>query len=291
MVLFPERTAVTKGIFFCGIVLAYLLVMAPFTAYLKGRPVAVKLGYTPEAEVIKAVTGDQRYLVADYTVLKVLFYYGSLVEKWQNKVKLPAENYNMFKTLETAVKLDPYNMDAYYFTEAAFTWELGRAQDVNRMLIYGTKYRTWDYNLPFYIGFNYAYFLKDYADAANYMKRAAEISKEPLYTTLAARFFYDSGRTDLGIIFLSAMERGVRDQKIKSLYGARKAALLAVRTLERSVASFRASHGREPADLNELVTSGSLRAIPLDPYGGTFYLGPGGKVASTSKFAFGGKQK
>ena len=46
----------------------------------------------------------------------------------------------MYKTLQTAAKFDPYNSDAYYFAQAAFTWEVGRAKEVNQMLDYGMKH-------------------------------------------------------------------------------------------------------------------------------------------------------
>lgn len=272
-------------------ILLYLLVLFPFTAYLKDRPVAVKLGYMPDAEAIRMVSGDQRYLLAEYSVVKVLFYFGTLLEKQQNNITIKPEYYNMFKTLETAVKLDPYNMDAYYFTQAAFTWEIGRASDVNRVLAYGMKYRTWDWTLPFYAAFNSAYFLREYEAAAEYMKKAADISGNPLLTNLAARYFYEVGRNDLGILFLETMERGAKDKKVKNIYALRKTALLAVQAINDAIVKFKATHGRRPVDLKELIASGHIASIPKDPYGGKFYLDDGGMVRSTSKFAFGGGAK
>jgi hypothetical protein len=275
-------------ILFVILLISYVAIITPFTAYLKNRPVALKLGYLPDANVMKMVSGDQRTLLAEIAIVKVLFYYGSLAEKASgNKIALQPEYYNMFKTLETAIILDPYNMDAYYFAQAAFTWEVGRAADVTRLLEYGMKYRTWDWYLPFYAGFNEAYFLKDYAGAAKHMKKAAELSGDSLFTTLAARYFYESGRSELGIIFLQSMEQGAKDPKIRELYAVRKRALLVVETLNRAVARFRALNNRPPLNLQELVSAGTIAKLPEDPYGGRFYLDEKGSVRSTSKFAFG----
>jgi hypothetical protein len=271
--------------FFILILISYLAIVIPFTAYLKNRPIAVKLGYMPEARIIKPIVGDQRYLIAELYVLKVLFYYGSLVEINQNTLVVPPEYYNMYKTLESAVILDPYNMDAYYFTQAAFTWELRRAKDVNAMLKYGMKYRTWDYLLPYYAGFNAAYFLHDYKTGAEFMKRAAELSGNPLFTTLASRYFYEAGKSELGILFLNTMTKGAKDKKIKKVYELREKALLAAQFLENGVVKFKKTHRRLPKDLKELVVSGIIPKVPEDPYGGSFYLDPYGKVRSTSKFA------
>ena len=270
------------------LLISYLVILIPFTGYMRNRPVAVKLGYLPEAEALRLVSADQKNLLADFAVLKVLFYFGTLTEKWQQRVKLAPEYFNMFKTIETAVKLDPYNMDAYYFAQAAFTWEVGRARDVNRLLLYGMKYRDWDYNLPFYVGFNYAYFLKDYKRAAPYMKRAAELSGNPLYTTLAARYFYEAGQNTLGIILLESMEKGARDRNIRRIYSMRRKALIAVSTLEEGVRRFASRYGRMPKDLSELATGGVIARIPVDPYGGRFYLAEDGMVRSTSNLSFGG---
>ncbi len=274
-----------RGYFIILLLISYLAVVIPFTAYLKNRPIAVKLGYMPEARIIKPVVGDQRYLIAELYVLKVLFYYGSLVEKNQNRLVIPPEYYNMYKTLESAVVLDPYNMDAYYFAEAAFTWEVGHAKDVNSMLKYGMKYRTWDYLLPYYGGFNAAYFLHDYKTAALYMKRAAEMSGNPLFTTLTARYFYEAGENELGILFLDTMTKDAKDEKIKKVYKLREKALLAAQYLENAVTKFKKARRRSPRDLNELVVSGIIPKLPQDPYGGSFYLDSAGKIRSTSKFA------
>jgi tetratricopeptide (TPR) repeat protein len=274
-----------------SLVLMYLLIIPPFTAYLKERPVAVKLGYLPEAQVLKVALADYRNLFAQYAVVKVLFYYGSLVEKFEHKVKQQPEYFNMFKTLQTAVRLDPYNMDAYYFTQAAFTWELQRIKEVNNMLDYGMKYRTWDYELPFFAGFNAAYFQKDYKAAARYMQKAAELSGRPLFTNLAARYFYEAGQTDFGLLFLETMEKGAKDENVRRLYALRKEALAGVARIAKAVGEYRTKRGRTPAKLQDLVSAGFLKEIPSDPYGGSFYIDMDGNVRSTSKFAFAGDVK
>jgi tetratricopeptide (TPR) repeat protein len=264
---------------------AYLLLIVPFSNYLTNRPVAIKLGSFPDASIIKFAAADQIYLVANYAVTRVLFYFGTLVELDKRKVKVKPEHFNMFKTMETVVKLDPYNMDAYYFTQAAFTWELGRAKDVNKILAYGMKYRTWDSQLPFYAGFNAAYFLKDYKSAAIYFKRAAELSGNDLYTNLSARYFYEAGETELGIAFLETMTTGAKDPKVKKVYEDRIVALDGVRTLENAVQAFKKSKGFSPDSVDALVSAGFIDSIPVDPYGGRFYIDLDGRVRSSSKFA------
>lgn len=279
-----------QRLFFIALIVCYLLVVIPLASYMKARPVEVKLGYLPEAQVLKIAAAEHRYLVAESLVIKVLFYFGTLIENQDAGKKIQPEYFNMFRSMERAVKLDPYNLDAYYFTQAAFTWELGRAADVNKVLAYGMKYRTWDYQLPFYAGFNAAYFLHDYRTAARYMQRAAELSGQQLFTTLASRYFYEAGQTELGVMFLDVMSKGAKDPGVKKAYDVRREALNGVILLDQAVAAFKAQNGRLPASLDELAAKGFIESVPVDPYGGTFYLEPSGKVASTSKFAFGGQR-
>jgi hypothetical protein len=268
----------------------YLLIAAPFAAHLRNRPVQLKVGYVPEAAVLKFMTADQRYLVADWAVTKVLFYFGALVEKAQGKNLYASEpDYpGMFRILQTSLRIEPYNADAYYFAQAIFTWDVGRFREVNNMLEYGMKYRTWDSQLPFFAGFNAAYFQKDYRKAAEYMRRAAEIAKEQQFATLASRYFYEAGEDDMAIMFIDAMKETARDENEKKLYAFRRAALVAARDIQRAIGAYKSRYGRLPGALDDLVRKGFLQAIPADPYGGVFYIDETGKVRTTSKFSFAG---
>lgn len=269
---------------FVGFLISFSLIIFPFTTYLKNRPVEIKLGYLPHPQIVKIISGEHRSTSAAFTVLRVLFYYGTILQKFNDNVIIRPEFKNMYKTLAGAIHIDPYNMDAYYFAQAAFTWELGRIHEVNALLEKGLAYRTWDYWLPFYLGFNQAYFLKDYEKAAVNMQRAAEISGNPLYANLASRYFYESEQNEFGLKFLDAMIQGAKSQSVKKTYEMRKQALISVLQIEKALTSYRNRFGRLPVELTELVQSGLLVKLPADPYGGTFFLDEQGKVRTSSKF-------
>ena len=231
------------------------------------------------------MVADHSVLVAETAVLKVLFYFGTVVELFKENIVMSPEYMNMFRTLLTAVNLDPYNDDAYYFAQAAFTWELGRIREVNEMLEIGARSRTWDPWINFYLGFNHAYFLKDYPTGAKYFKRAAELSGNPLYANLAARYFYESRQTELGLSFLDTMIAQAKDSAVKETYQLRRNALIATMQLEHAIDIYQKKYGRNIKSFDELTSSGLISTIPKDPYGGTFYLDEDGRVRSTSKFA------
>jgi len=270
---------------FVLVLFVHIFLLAPFAGQMIQRPVEVKLGYTPHPQILKVAVADHGLAVAEAAVVKVLFYFGTLLEKFQKQIIIRPEYANMYRTLTVSAELDPYNADNYYFAQSAFTWELGRIKEVNALLEKGVAHRPWDPWLPFYIGFNYSYFLKDYAAAAPYMQMAAERSGNPLFTNLAARYFYESKQTELGLLFIRSMIDQAKDKAVRQSYEIRRDALLAINLIEAAVLAFQKDKGRHPVTLAELKNSGYLEVIPTDPYNGNFYLDEEGRVRSTSKLA------
>lgn len=266
----------------------YIALILPFTSYLKSKPYEEKLGYVPTVSVLKSVAADHKELVAATLVLKVLMYFGGIVEKAENKVPVPPDYPTMSRLLHGAVKLDPYNIDAYYFAQSFLTWDVKQYKLANDLLDYGMKYRSWDWYLPFFAGFNSAYFLKDYKKAAEYYQRAGELSGSDLSKLLAGRYMQESGQTELAIGYLSAMLKGENNPALKKNYQLRLTAFREARRIEVARDRFRELRGTAPASVEQLVSAGFLSPPPIDPYGGQFYLEKDGKVATTSKYAFAG---
>lgn len=268
----------------CGIlIVAYAVLIIPFADLQKRRPVEVRLGYLPHAQILKVTSAGHRTTTAALIVMRVLFYYGTVLQRFQDDAVVSPEFFNLFKTVQTAVDLDPYNMDSYYFAQAVFTWDVGRIDEVNFLLEQGLQSRIWDPFLPFYLGFNHAYFLKDYPRAAVYMQQAAERSGNPLYAQLAARFFYESEQSALGLAFLDTMIRTAKDKAVRKSYELRRDALLATTVIERARDAYKTSFGKLPKEPEALIGAGILPALPADPYGGRFFFDEHGRVRTTSK--------
>ena len=266
----------------------YLLMIIPFTTYLKNKPFVEKLGYVPAVSVLKSVAADQKELVGASFVLKVMMYFGGLIEKEEKQFSVPPDYKSMSRLLHGAVKLDPYNMDAYYFAQSFLTWDVKQYKLANDLLDYGMTYRTWDWYLPFFAGFNSAYFLHDYSKAADYYKLAGDLSGNNLFKSLAGRYMQESGQTDLAIAYLSTMAKGERNPALKKTYLMRLTAFREVKRIEGARDRFRDSRGFMPVTIEQIIGAGFLSPAPADPYGGQFYIEPDGKVATTSKFAFAG---
>ena len=244
------------------------------------RPPEARLGFYPPAPVIKALTADQYQFTSHIISLQCLFYFGTLVD-----LRSQAPDWmRIYRALYTSTRLDPYNMDAYYFAQAVLTWEKGMAPRAVDLLEYGFAHRTWDWYLPFYISFDYAYFLKDYEKAGMYLAKAAELKPEVgWYATLAARYFYEGGSTALALAYLKEMIPAARNEAIKRRLVTRAEALEKVLQIEEAIAEYKERFQTNPEDLERLIRAGLLKRIPEDPYGGRFYLDKQGRVRTTTK--------
>jgi tetratricopeptide (TPR) repeat protein len=254
--------------------------------HLTNRSIEEKLGYIPSRKVLKAAAFDHKALFGDWLFFKVMTYYGGKIDPKLSGTGRDIEYYNMYRFLDAASFLDPYNVDVYYFTEAVFTWGIGRIKEVNRILERGLKYRTWDHYIPYFIGFNYFYFLKDYENASKYLKMVAEMTKSPFFASLASRVLYEAERTEVAISFLKTMIRDIKKESLRRNLLIRLKALEGVSYLEKAIKDFERLYKRKPKSINELLQIGIINYIPKDPYGGRFYIDKDGRVRSTSKFAF-----
>lgn len=272
---------------------SYCLVIGPFTSYMRNKPIEEKLGYVPSIKILKPFSADQKELTAESLVFKVIVYFGGLMEKASEGTILEQQPdlQGMSRLLHNAVHLDPYNMDAYYFAQGFLTWDARQFKVANDLLDYGMKHRTWDWQLPYFAGFNSSYFMHDYKKAADYYKLAGDLSDNFLFRRLASRYMQESGQTDLAIAYLSTMAKGERSQALKKTLLTRLSAFREVKRIEVACNRFRESHGAMPVTIEQLIVAGFLVPAPVDPYGGQFFLEPGGKVATTSKFAFGAAKK
>lgn len=273
------------------LVAGYVIVVIALADYMRNKPFVEKLGYIPSVNTMKVVAADHQQFLSASLMLKVLMYYGGLFDKADNQLRIPADYPAMSRTIDAALKLDPYNMDGYYFAQAILAWDVGKADLANSFLEYGMKYRTWDWQLPFFAGFNYAYFLKDYANAARQYRRAAELSGQEMFINLAGRYMQRSGSTEMAIGYLGMMAKNARQDSLKKSLLTRRAAFIEVLKIEKARDAFFQQHGKLPASLDDLVHGGFLRGLPQDPYGGKFFILNDGVVSSTSGFSFAGAKK
>lgn len=222
-------------------------------------------------------------LLSDFQFLKLTTLVG---ERIVHQKRLEEEDWRYFKaSVESITDLDPYFLDPYFLAEGLLTWEAGQYEEANRLLEKGVQYRTWDWRLPYFIGFNDFYFLHEYEKGADYLMQASRLPGAPSYLpNLAARLAYYGGKTKTGILFLKGMLASTTDQNLRKIFQMRLLALERAEMIEDAVQKFKMDHGRLPKS-HELVAMGYLKEMPADPYGGKWGILENGRVFSSSKFA------
>lgn len=241
-------------------------------------------GYVLPSRYSRVLSLGNRGLLADFLFLKTVSFVGGRIVSGQG---LHRDDWNYLVTsLEVITDLDPYFRDPYFLAEGLLAWDAGMPEKANEILLKGYVHRPNDWQLPFFVGFNYFYFLKDYAAAADYMMAAARLPDSPSYLkTLAGRLAYFGGKSKPALLFLQEMVEEANDPILRNRLAKRLLALERAVMIEEAAENFTRREGRPPDTIGEIVSRGYLTSLPDDPYGGTWGILTNGRVYSTSRFA------
>jgi tetratricopeptide (TPR) repeat protein len=239
-------------------------------------------GYVLPSKFSSVLALGYKGLLSDYLFLKVVTFFG---DRHIAKRALSDDDWEFLVTgLDVVTDLDPYFEDPYIFAEGNLAWE-GRVEEANLILKKGLKYRNWDWRIPYYIGFNYFYFLQDYEKGAEYvMEAASRPGSHPFLSTLGARLAYYGGKSKTAVLFLRQMILETTDPGLRTRLKKRLVALERAAELEAKIDLFVKEQGRKPAGIEELITAGYVDSLPPDPYGGQWVILKNDRVFSTSKF-------
>ncbi|MDP2682110.1 MAG: hypothetical protein Q8P28_04775 [Deltaproteobacteria bacterium] len=240
--------------------------------------------YVLPSPILKIMALEFDGLASDYAFLQGLVFFGSTFER-KERPRLKEWEWRWFyNILNASTDLDPYFLDPYYVAQAHLIWEGNMVRETNTLLEKGSRYRDWDWNIPFYIGFNHFYFLQNNEEGAVYLMEASKRSGSPsLLPQLAARLMYKANRTENAIIFLQEMLLRTDDENTKKMYGMRLNALKAILFLERAASVYEDRFKTRPETLNDLLAKNIIKEIPKDPYGGKFYIDKDGSIKTTSE--------
>ncbi len=242
----------------------------------------VQAGYIIPSQFSRILALGNKGILADFLFLKTATFIGGRGGAGQ---PLSEEDWHyVIRSLDVITDLDPYFSDPYTLAAGLLSWDAGKPEEANRLLKKGFHYRTFDWRLPFFIGFNYFYFLRDYETAADYIMTASQLPNSPAYLpTLGARLAYYGGKSKTALLFLQEMIADTDDALLRRRLELRLLALERAVIIEEALEHFKLRENRLPAP-SELVELGYLPELPPDPYGGQWVLLPNGRVFSTSRF-------
>jgi len=243
----------------------------------------IPVGYTIPSKFSRILALGNQGALSDFLFLKIATFIGGRSGPGR---QLSEEDW-LFVTqsLDVVTDLDPYFVDPYMLAEGLLAWDAGKPEEANKLLVKGIQYRMSDWRLPFFVGFNYFYFLKDYKTASGFIMQASRLPGSPAYlATLGARLAYYSGKSKTALLFLQEMLADADDAMMRKRLRMRLQALEHAALIEDALDKFKTKEGRMPKKLFELVTAGYLITLPADPYGGKWGILKNGRVFSTSKF-------
>ncbi|MCB2183204.1 MAG: hypothetical protein KQH63_14320 [Desulfobulbaceae bacterium] len=240
------------------------------------------IAYTLPSTLIAPLSLEFKGVTADFLLFKFMTFIGGRIQELPNFTDLHWDY--LEDTLDIITDLDPYYFDAYQYSQIFLAWDAGRPESANRLLEKAMENVPDNYRFPYYIGFNYYYFIKDNQKASEYFMKASKLPDSPYWlASWAARLSVFSFEHRAGIMFLEDMISQTRDERIKKYFQKRLTALQILSYLENKVDAYKEQYGKMPASLDDLVSSGIIKEIPEDPYGGKFILLSNGRVYTTSK--------
>lgn len=233
----------------------------------------------------KIFAGEFKGIMADFLVIDVSSYYGGII--MEKKEAIEREFDYIYKLLKVVTALDPYYFDTYYYAEAILAWDANSPEKANEILKIGMEHRKNDWLIPYWIGFNYYYFLKDRKKAGYFLKEASlRPGASDLIASMSAIVTYEGGDTEMAILFLEDMIRRTDEEYKRKKFQIRLDALKKILYLEKAITKYETKYGKKVKNLSELVEKKIIEAIPKDPYGGYFYIDENGKVKTTSGLRF-----
>jgi hypothetical protein len=188
--------------------------------------------------------------------------------------------------------LDPDFAYAYEFGSVVVPFNRGRetwrnTQESTALLEKGVAHFPKSTFLRTLLAYNLSVFQKEYARAAQLLEETARLPGAPAYLPfLATRLYAQAGSFEAASAFAAQFAANASDPDTRAAFEHRSKEIALERILQeldRAVATFRERNGRLPTTVKELVTTGQLTALPVDPLGGDIHLGEDGRTYSTSQ--------
>ncbi len=265
---------------FTTVLLGLILTLSHFlSGRIKGR--IEERFLLPEKMYLLFVPEDLHYGLADMGFINTLSFIGYSLQKEKGILKRE-DALMVYSALDAVTFYNPSYFDPYYVGNAFLTWNVGLYQETVDLLKRGLKYIK-DWRIPFYIGFNYFYFLKDNLKGAEYLRLAAKYpgAKEyNLLPLLASKLYYEEGQLDVAIALLKEQLKLMKEEKMKELLRARLETLKKAKTIYRAMKIFKKRFGRKPKSVEELVRAKLIPPNLRDSRGGKFFITSDGKVRS-----------
>lgn len=251
--------------------LLFSVAQAPLEAMPRKQPsVEMQVSLPPFVQIIMAA-GD-RYLAANLAGFRTLV---------ASSDKMGPENYRVQARVQSdAARFNPAHGDNYYLAAALLPWN-GQVEAAQFILKSATEARPFDWQPPFYFGFNLLHFLKRPDEAALWLRRAASHTGDDLQALqlqqMAGRWVATGEDIGFAIRLHRAMAKETRHKAFAAFLENRASRLENLMRIDEAAKRFRDERGRFPGNLEEIREGGYLASVPIDPFGAVYGMDSSGK--------------
>nr|WP_298165516.1 hypothetical protein [uncultured Pseudomonas sp.] len=209
------------------------------------------------APILLALYGGDRFLASDLEAMRLA---ATGMDDGQSDVSY------LVRAQQVVAQLNACHEDNYYLANGLLTWG-GAVSEGNKVLSAAVQCRTWDYIPAFFYGVNLAFFQRNISEARHVLELGAQRSPEnaaalrKLAVVLQADAFADE---KLAMNYLIQQRDAASDPKLQQMLGKRVVRLQGLVVLREAQRRFETSNGSLTA-LEQLVESGLLPALPVDP--------------------------
>ena len=213
------------------------------------------------------LSGGDRHLAANINGFRVLV---------AETRKMNANDYAVQAKLQRDLAwLNPAHEDNYYIAAAMLPWneELEASQYV---LERAAKARVKDWQPPFYLGFNYYHFFKDPAKGALLLNeavpRAYTQQDSWALQNIAARWLEKGYDTNTAARMVGSMAENAPLGAFRDYLHKRAERLEELALLQNLAIQYKEKYAKQLLSLDDLVKSGLIDKLPVDPLGKGFEL-------------------
>ena len=244
------------------------------------EPDAGRLVYLPDAKLLSPLVLGYDNVLADVLWFRTINYFG---EHYATDRSYPW----LASMCDVVTDLDPRAEHVYRFAGVILPWEAKRPDEGIRLLEKGIRALPDSWLLHYYAGIVHFLFRSDYAQAAEHLRRAAELpGAPPLVARIAAVMYTRRYGPETTVDVLRQMRDSADSEQLRDVLDEKIRDAQLTWDLERLaalVATYRSRFGHAPASLAALVDVGLLRGVPPDPFGGTYEIEPAtGAVRSST---------
>jgi hypothetical protein len=227
-----------------------------------GQPISVRTSavvgrVVVSAPVLTALYGGDRFLAANLETIRLS---ATAVDKGQ------ADLHYLVRAQAVVAELNACHEDNYYLANGLLTWG-GAVAEGNEVLRKAMDCRFWDGIPPFFYGVNLAFFGEDKERAVQALELSAERWPENAVTLrrmaimLRAEALADER---LALNYLMQQRDTTHDPKLREMLDKRVVRLQGLIDLRAAQRRYENAHA-PLQDLQQLVDSGELAALPQDP--------------------------